>query len=149
MSSRSLANDNGRSTSYYLVKEVTDKMYRNGEPWYKVWWEGYPRSESTWEPLSNFLNYIPILEYERKLKTNNFEDDFKKYINSLSNISTRKNYQPVGDGYEHEIYFSKNRQNIINKGIPTHVVRRFNIKKKVLEPNKKHFMNNSLHDLFY
>ena len=47
----------------YLVKEIIDRKVQGGVTYYKVWWKGYLKRQSTWEPATQliddgFLNHI-------------------------------------------------------------------------------------------
>uniref|UniRef100_A0A0N5C788 Chromo domain-containing protein n=1 Tax=Strongyloides papillosus TaxID=174720 RepID=A0A0N5C788_STREA len=147
MSSKSFSKCNNKDLNYYLVEEVTDKLYKDGEPWYKVWWKGYPKSESTWEPLSNFLNYSPILDYERKLKREKYNENFKRTSNPDLKINGRMIQNDIKDGHERETHFSNNYRNNFDDGNSKHVVKHYNIRRRISNHNSK-FSNGISHDFY-
>lgn len=51
-------------------------------------------------------------------------------------------------GYESETYFPKYYQNSNSDEVPKHIMKRFNIQKKILKPKKRSFMNYISHDLY-
>ncbi len=57
------------SEDEYGVEKILDKKIIAGIPYYLIKWEGYPLSESTWEPLENLTHSQEILkEFEQGLK---------------------------------------------------------------------------------
>ena len=51
----------------YFVERITNKKLIHGEVYYLVKWEGYPESESTWEPRKNLEQSISLVdEFESK-----------------------------------------------------------------------------------
>ena len=44
----------------YLVEKIIGKRIKNGKIQYKIKWEGYPLSQSTWEPVSNLQNILDM-----------------------------------------------------------------------------------------
>ena len=58
----------------YGVEKILGKKQISGHPFYLIKWEGYPISQSTWEPVENLAHSQEILgeferEYQRKKKT--------------------------------------------------------------------------------
>lgn len=52
----------------YEVEKIIDKKNDGDTVKYLVKWEGYPISESTWEPISNLKNVLDLIEeYEKRL----------------------------------------------------------------------------------
>lgn len=45
-----------KGSDVYVIKSILGYEYQNGEDTYLVEWEGYPQSEATWEPKSNFFD---------------------------------------------------------------------------------------------
>ena len=39
----------------FNVEYIFGRRYSHGKPLYRVKWEGYPRSKSTWEPIENLM----------------------------------------------------------------------------------------------
>ena len=73
----------------YDVEEIIDHRYINGKKEYLVKWEGYPRSESTWEPLIHLENVQDLVEkYNKRLKR--ITEDVKKQR------ETKKSLDKVG-----------------------------------------------------
>jgi hypothetical protein len=55
------------SEEEYIVEEVIDKRKVNGVVEYLIKWEGYEKTESTWEPIENLKNIINLLkDFEEK-----------------------------------------------------------------------------------
>eukprot|EP01017_Pseudomicrothorax_dubius_P034859 TRINITY_DN4823_c0_g1_i6.p1 TRINITY_DN4823_c0_g1~~TRINITY_DN4823_c0_g1_i6.p1 ORF type:complete len:255 (-),score=44.34 TRINITY_DN4823_c0_g1_i6:83-847(-) len=72
----------------YNVERFLGKKLKDGEPEYQVKWEGYPKEESTWEPLWN-------LEHMHEYISN--------YENSLSRFLFRKFFSRLKMGIEDPI----------------------------------------------
>jgi hypothetical protein len=55
----------------YVVKEIWNDRYNKEKRRYeyKIWWKGYPKSESTWEPLANIHNTDIIRKYNAKKRS--------------------------------------------------------------------------------
>ena len=72
----------------FQVEEIIGKRTNNGRLEYKVKWEGFPLSDSTWEPLKNLKNVMDMVEeFESKHPEEKKEDkkdaaDKKKKNNS-------------------------------------------------------------------
>uniref|UniRef100_A0A0K0FA19 Chromo domain-containing protein n=1 Tax=Strongyloides venezuelensis TaxID=75913 RepID=A0A0K0FA19_STRVS len=162
MSNKGFSKCNNKDLNYYIVEEVIDKLYKDGEPWYKVWWKGYPKSESTWEPLSNFLNYSPILDYERKLKREKYNETVERISNpdlKINESMVQKNIKDYSEkrndinlsfnflGNERETHFSKNYRDSFDDGNSKHVVKRYNIRKRISNQNSK-FSSGISHDFY-
>ena len=47
---------------YYNIDKILDRKKVNGNYQYKIKWEGYPMSQSTWEPLKNLESAIGLVE---------------------------------------------------------------------------------------
>lgn len=72
-------------SNVYDVEEIIDHRYINGKKEYLVKWEGYPRSESTWEPLIHLENVQDLVEkYNRRLRR--ITDDVKKHKETKKSI---------------------------------------------------------------
>lgn len=59
------------SNEEYVVEQITDKRLKNGRTEYLVKWQGYPVSESTWEPIENLkavMNIVNDFELAQKKK---------------------------------------------------------------------------------
>uniref|UniRef100_A0A0K0DWF7 Chromo domain-containing protein n=1 Tax=Strongyloides stercoralis TaxID=6248 RepID=A0A0K0DWF7_STRER len=69
------------SSDIYVVEEILAKKKENGATFYKVKWEGYPVSKSTWEPEKN-ISVRSIKKYE---KTISKDTSFSHPTNSESN----------------------------------------------------------------
>ena len=52
---------------YYNIEKILDRRKVNGGKYeYKIKWEGYPMSESTWEPMKNLMTAKELVdEYDR------------------------------------------------------------------------------------
>ena len=51
---------------FYNIEKILDRRKTNGKYEYKIKWEGYPMSESTWEPMKNLESAKEIVEeYDR------------------------------------------------------------------------------------
>ena len=51
----------------YYIERILDRRKVNGRLEYKIKWEGYPMSQSTWEPLENLKTAIELVEEYDKL----------------------------------------------------------------------------------
>lgn len=54
----------------HKVKKILGKIIKNGKIFYKIWWEGYSKTEATEEPKTELIKDIPdmIKDYEQSLK---------------------------------------------------------------------------------
>ena len=46
----------------YYIERILDRRKVNGRLEYKIKWEGYPMSQSTWEPLENLKTAMELVE---------------------------------------------------------------------------------------
>ena len=50
---------------YYAVEKIIGKKIEDNEIHYLIKWEGYPKDQSTWEPLENLTHALDLVnEYE-------------------------------------------------------------------------------------
>jgi hypothetical protein len=58
----------------YVVESIIGKKVVEGKVYYRVKWQGYPDSDSTWEKLSH-LRYVSAMvrDYEKTLSTDSSE----------------------------------------------------------------------------
>ena len=78
----------------YNIEKVLDRKKVNGRFEYKIKWEGYPLSQSTWEPMKNLLNAKALIdEYDKTHPVNitSTNDNPKTKENSLSNKKKKIN----------------------------------------------------------
>ena len=61
---------------YYVEQIVAKRMNRN-KPQYLIKWEGFPKENSTWEPIENLQNVLQWVE-EFEKKTNNLKEEKRK-----------------------------------------------------------------------
>lgn len=52
----------------YEVKDVLAYKREGSTEYFLVWWEGYPKREATWEPVSNLEDVDGYNEYYKHLK---------------------------------------------------------------------------------
>ena len=62
-----------RQEKTYLVKQIIDRKVQGNITYYKVWWKGYLKHQSTWEPVTQliddgFLNHIKQFNENLKKK---------------------------------------------------------------------------------
>ena len=51
---------------FYNIEKILDRRKTNGKFEYKIKWEGYPMSQSTWEPMKNLESAKELVEeYDR------------------------------------------------------------------------------------
>lgn len=50
------------SEDEYIVETILDRRLSNGSHEYLVKWQGYPKSDSTWEPLDNLMNVLELVQ---------------------------------------------------------------------------------------
>ena len=41
----------------YVVKAITQSTTVDGKEWFKMHWQGYSKSESTWEPVEHLIEW--------------------------------------------------------------------------------------------
>ena len=78
----------------YNIEKVLDRKKVNGRFEYKIKWEGYPLSQSTWEPMKNLLNAKALIdEYDKAHPVNitNTIDNTKTKENSFANKKKKIN----------------------------------------------------------
>lgn len=51
----------------YEVDYIVEHKYKSNQPLFRVRWVGYLSCDDTWEPISNFLEMSPVLEYNSEL----------------------------------------------------------------------------------
>ena len=61
----------------FNVKRILD--HKGDERKYLIWWEGYPKSEATWESTNNIFNKLVIKEYWKK-KTKSKSSSFSSHL---------------------------------------------------------------------
>ena len=67
----------------YLIEKILDRRRNNNRLEYKIKWEGYPMSQSTWEPIENLKTAIElVIEYDNlhPLKQNKKVSQPKKFL---------------------------------------------------------------------
>ena len=47
---------------FYNIEKILDRRKTNGKYEYKIKWEGYPMSQSTWEPMKNLESAKELVE---------------------------------------------------------------------------------------
>mgnify|MGYP002626293811 CR=1 FL=1 len=91
---------------YYNIEKILDRKNLDGKVLYKIKWEGYPMSESTWEPMKNLESAKEIVEeYNRTHPMNSpkkSKPQTKKRGSSL--ISKKRN----GDKEDLSPHYSQN-----------------------------------------
>ena len=80
----------------YNVEKILDIRFVNGKPEYKIKWENYPISQSTWEPLKN-LETVPHLveEYNKSHPTK--VESKRSNSKTLINKKRKKSKNGVGN----------------------------------------------------
>ena len=63
----------------FNVKRILDHKGDGDERKYLIWWEGYPKSEATWESTNNIFNKLVIKEYWKK-KTKSKSSSFSSRL---------------------------------------------------------------------
>lgn len=79
----------------YLVEKIIGKRIKNGKIQYKIKWEGYPLSQSTWEPVSNLQNILEMIDdYNRNQNKNEKnppkESKKEKEVNTSSLLNKKR-----------------------------------------------------------
>ena len=67
----------------YLIEKILDRRRNNNRLEYKIKWEGYPMSQSNWEPIENLKTAIElVIEYDNlhPLKQNKKVSQPKKFL---------------------------------------------------------------------
>ena len=104
------------SEVFYNIEKVLDRKKVNGRFEYKIKWEGYPLSQSTWEPMKNLLNAKALIdEYDKTHPVNitNTNDNLKSKENSFSNKKKKINDGVSKSNQENEDLI-KNKRDIDN-----------------------------------
>ena len=62
-----------------VEKIIGHRIDKDGKWWFKVKWEGFPESDSTWEPINHFFHRYsaPLIAYERR---HNLDVNVVKYL---------------------------------------------------------------------
>jgi len=74
----------------YLIEKILDRRRANNRLEYKIKWEGYPMSQSTWEPIENLKTAIElVIEYDNlhPLKQNKKVSQPKKLLGKKKKLS--------------------------------------------------------------
>ena len=101
---------------FYNIDKILDRRIINGKYQYKIKWEGYPMSQSTWEPLKNLETAIELVEEynrihpitEKSTKTENKKKDNtfikKKRKGEKQEIEdVKKNNSPIENNMEDKV----------------------------------------------
>lgn len=81
----------------YEIKSILQYENRRGTDYYLVEWDGYPLSDATWEPRSNFFNPTPeILSRLNELKLAS-QGKHKRGEGAVSSLSS-DNAKPAASG---------------------------------------------------
>ena len=67
----------------YYIEKILDRRKANNRYEYKIKWEGYPMSQSTWEPVENLKTAIELVEEYDKLhplKVNKKDTQKKQFL---------------------------------------------------------------------
>lgn len=59
---KSKKSSNQNDDDEFIVEAILDRRLSNGGHEYLVKWKGYPKSESTWEPLDNLMNVLDLVQ---------------------------------------------------------------------------------------
>lgn len=83
------------SSKYFEVEKILDKKIIKGEPKYLIKWIGWDEDDSTWEPLENLTNIIPMVnKFEKKIMEEGGNENtltkIKEIMKSKNNISLDK-----------------------------------------------------------
>ena len=104
---------------FYNIEKILDRRKINGKFEYKIKWEGYPMSQSTWEPMKNLESAKELVEeYDRlhpmpgSQKGN--KSEHKKKDNTLLSKKRKEEKEENDD---------KNQQNSSNGKIVEDVVK--------------------------
>ena len=94
---------------YYNIEKILDRKYNGGKLVYKIKWEGYPLSESTWEPMKNLESAKEMVEEYNRTHPINSQKNSKSY--SKKKESTFVNKKRNGDKEDLSPHYSQNSQN--------------------------------------
>ena len=122
--------------NFYNIEKILKRRKMNDRLEYKVKWEGYPMSQSTWEPLENLVSAIEYVEeYDKKHPFKNDPKNAKKdkYLGKkrtikkkeIPSLKTINNKPKKNNEYKEEekaeelkkIEEEKSSINIINKDL--------------------------------
>ena len=117
----------------YYVEKILDRRIVNDRLEYKIKWDGYPMSESTWEPLENLRTAIELVEeYDRA-------HPFPKKFIGKKKMRAKKESNPINQINEnpiHEVQEKKEEKEQTNE----------EQKNKKIDPEEKIIYNNSLQE---
>lgn len=62
-------NSEAEEDNIFLVEEIIGKKIVDGTTFYRVKWQNFPKSNATWEPMTNLTSCPEVVdEYEGALK---------------------------------------------------------------------------------
>ena len=94
---------------YYNIEKILDRRFNGEKLEYKIKWEGYPMSESTWEPMKNLESAKEMVEEYNRTHPINSQKNSKSY--SKKKESTFVNKKRNGDKEDLSPHYSQNSQN--------------------------------------
>ena len=92
ISSKAIDLEESPAAPEYVVDKILKRKVRAGQQSYLVQWAGFPLSQSTWEPLSNFqdsLKLIDEFEERRKLTKRKKDTKVRRHRYKLSNAVSK------------------------------------------------------------
>ena len=100
---------------YYNIEKILDRIKIGGKFEYKIKWEGYPMSQSTWEPMKNLETAKDLVEeYNRTHPIKNVQKTSDSFINKKRKEEIEEKSQQISQnekGPEDEVKID----NVISK----------------------------------
>ena len=130
---------------YYNIEKILDRRKIGGKFEYKIKWEGYPMSQSTWEPMKNLETAKELVEeYNRTHPIKNVQKTSDSFINKKRKEEIEEKSQQISQnekGPEDEVKID----NVISK-INNNENENENVNVKVNE--KTYIIDDSLRSVF-
>ena len=94
---------------YYNIEKILDRKYNGGRLEYKIKWEGYPMSESTWEPMKNLESAKEMVEEYNRTHPMNSQKKSKSHSKKKEQnfVNKKRNI----DKEDLSPHYSQNSQN--------------------------------------
>ena len=101
----------------YYIEKILDRKKINDKYLYKIKWEGYPMSQSTWEPVENLKTAIELVQEYDKLHPLEFINRKRKPSKKMREIKKGKeeNNNPPLEENKEEVKQVKEENNENNE----------------------------------
>jgi hypothetical protein len=100
---------------YYNIEKILARRKIGNKFEYKIKWEGYPLSQSTWEPLKNLENAHHLIEEFDKTHPKDVDSDTPKIKENLNSNKKRKTEETIKEIKENEEELNNQKEIIDEK----------------------------------